>query len=70
MDSYKIVTTKGEKLITKFELVGFASKMVSLTEATDDLLGGATDTVVIEDSVLNGEILESVKKSEKYKYVN
>lgn len=70
MDSYKIVTTKGEKLIRKFELVGFTSKMVSVTEVTDDLLGEGTDTVIIEDSVQNGEILEHVKRSEKYKYVN
>ena len=34
MDSYKIVTTNGEKLMTKFELVGFTCKKVSVTEAT------------------------------------
>lgn len=70
MDSYKIVTTNGEKLITKFELVGFTSKKVSVTEATDSLLGDESDTVVIENSVLNADILESVKKCGKYKFVN
>jgi hypothetical protein len=70
MDTIIILSENGEKILTKFQLVGFHTKEGSHIDILNELNTTECDTLVIEHSEKNIDTLNSTNNTDKYKFIS